>query len=141
MPLSALHTLARGFVFISFICPLLNRDDLLVCVNQIDGDLDGTITEAELNTFYAAHSSCLTSAFLDTITGAQTIALCDTDSSGNLTLADWNAPTGCFQQRSRQDILCRACDKCGLFNVLKKKMAEERSGTAAAKDAASAKKH
>lgn len=121
MPLSALQTLARGIAFISFICPLLNRDDLLICVNQMDGDQDGTITAAELDAFYANHTNCISSSFIDAVSGAQTIALCDTDSSGNLTLADWNDPTGCFQQRSRQDILCRACDKCGLFNVLKKR--------------------
>lgn len=121
MVLSALNTLARGIAFISFICPLVLRDDLLVCVNQMDGDQDGTITAAELDTFYAAHASCLTSSFLNSIDGATTVSLCDVDSSGNLTLADWNSPNGCFQQRSMQDILCRGCDKCGLLNILKKK--------------------
>jgi hypothetical protein len=124
MPLSALQALARGFAFIAFICPLLNRDDLLTCVDQMDGDQDGALTASELDAFYAAHSSCLNSAFLNTITGAQTITLCDTNADGNLTLTDWTDPAGCFQKRSRQDVLCRACEKCGLLNVVKKRLAE-----------------
>lgn len=111
----------RGLSFISFICPLLFRDDLLPCVTQMDLNQDDVVTEAEIDTFYAAHSACLTSDFLNAVTGAQTIAQCDIDLDGNLTLADWNAPTGCFQQRSRQMILCQACNKCGLLNNIVKK--------------------
>jgi len=93
---------------------------------QMDLDLDDTITEAEIDTFYAAHSSCLSSSFLNAVNGAATIAQCDMDSSGNLTIADWNDPNGCFQQRSRQMILCQACNKCGLFNIVKKDSGSQR---------------
>ena len=102
-------------------CPKYARDDLLPCVAQMDLDLDESITETELDTFFSAHASCIPTAVRATLTGAAIIAQCDTNADGNLTIADWNAPTGCIHLRSRQMALCRACDKCGLFNVLKKK--------------------
>lgn len=103
------------------VCPVVSRNDLLTCVSQMDLNQDGTITEAELDSFFTAHSSCIATAVRATLTGAAMITQCDTNASGNLTMADWTAPNGCFQLRSRQMSLCRACDKCGLFNVLKKK--------------------
>jgi len=120
MVLSSALNVIRGLAFIAFICPLALRDDLLPCVEQMDGDHDGTITETELDAFYAAHSSCLPSSFLSSVTGADTITICDRDGSGNLTLADWNDAGGCFQKRSRQMVLCQACNKCNLFPVVKK---------------------
>lgn len=121
MVLSSALNIIRGLAFISFVCPLVLRDDLLPCVEQLDLDQDGSITPEELDTFYAAHSSCLSSSFVSSITGAQTITLCDTDADGNLTMTDWNSPAGCFQARSRQNILCQACNKCNLFPVIVKK--------------------
>jgi len=121
MAISAALNVIRGLAFIAFICPLALRDDLLPCVEQMDGDQDGTITEAELDAFYAAHSSCLPSSFVASVTGADTITQCDMDSSGNLTIADWNHANGCFQKRSRQMILCQACNKCNLFPPVLKK--------------------
>lgn len=121
MVLSSALNIIRGLAFISFVCPLVFRDDLLPCVEQLDLDQDGSITPEELDTFYAAHSSCISSSFLSEVTGAQTIALCDTDADGNLTMTDWNSPSGCFQARSRQNILCQACNKCNLFPVIVKK--------------------
>jgi hypothetical protein len=124
MVLSSVMAAVRGIVVLSFICPLVLRDDLLPCVEQMDADLDGSITETEIDAFYAAHSSCLSSEFLGVVTGAQTIAQCDTHADGNLTIADWNSPTGCFQKRSRQNVLCQACNKCNLFPVIVKKKKE-----------------
>jgi hypothetical protein len=121
-----LSPLLRGLAFISFVCPLVFRDDLLTCVTQMDSNLDDTITEAEIDSFYASHSECLSSSFLNAVTGAQTITQCDMDGSGNLTLTDWNDPNGCFQQRSRQMVLCQACNKCGLLNIILKKKEEEK---------------
>jgi hypothetical protein len=121
MVLNAALNVVKGLAFIAFICPLALRDDLLPCVEQMDGDHDGTIVESEIDAFYAAHSSCLSSSFLSTVTGATTISQCDMDGSGNLTIADWNHASGCFQKRSRQMVLCQACQKCGLFPVLVKK--------------------
>ena len=122
-----LSPLLRGLAFISFVCPLVFRDDLLTCVTQMDSNLDDTITETEIDNFYATHSDCLSSSFLSAVTGAQTITQCDMDGSGNLTLTDWNDPNGCFQQRSRQMVLCQACNKCGLLNIILKKKEEEKA--------------
>jgi hypothetical protein len=102
-------------------CPLPFRNDLLTCINQIDGNADGNITVTEIDTFMTAHASCIPAAVRTALTGAHVITLCDTNADGNLTAADWSAPTGCFQLRSRQMALCRACDKCGLFSVILKK--------------------
>jgi hypothetical protein len=106
-------------------CPLTTRNELLTCITQMDLDQDDTITEAELDTFLSAHTSCIPTAVRAVLTGAAIIGQCDTDASGNLTMTDWTAPTGCFQLRSRQMSLCRACDKCGLFNVILKKKNEK----------------
>lgn len=103
------------------VCPLVTRDELLTCVNQMDLNADETITETELDTFFTAHASCIPTNVRAVLTGAAIITQCDTDASGNLTMADWTSPAGCFQLRSRQMSLCRACDKCGLFNVILKK--------------------
>lgn len=100
-------------------CPLPFRNDLLTCVNQMDGDANGNITAAEIDTFMMAHYSCIPTAVRTALTGAHVVTLCDTDADGNLTMTDWNSASGCFQLRSRQMALCRACDKCGLFIVKK----------------------
>lgn len=102
-------------------CPLPSRNELLTCINQMDLDLDGSITPEELDTFATNHASCIPTAVRATLTGAAIIAQCDTNADGNLTMTDWTAPTACFTLRSRQMSLCRLCDKCGLFNVVKKK--------------------
>lgn len=99
-------------------CPVANRNDLLACVNQVDGDADTNITPEEIDAFMTAHASCIPSDVRAVLTGANVITLCDTDADGNLTAADWAAPTGCFQLRERQFPLCRACEKCGLFPVV-----------------------
>lgn len=103
------------------VCPLVTRNELLTCINQMDLNVDETITEAELDTFFTEHASCIPTAVRAVLTGAAIITQCDTDASGNLTMTDWTSPAGCFQLRSRQMSLCRACDKCGLFNVILKK--------------------
>jgi hypothetical protein len=102
-------------------CPLPIRDDLLTCVDQMDLDTDGSITETELDTFFTDHAYCIPTDVRATLTGSAIISLCDTDANGNLTAVDWAAPTGCFHLRSRQMSLCRACDKCDLFVTKKKK--------------------
>lgn len=102
-------------------CPTVQRDDLLLCINQMDNDTDGTLTTSEIDAFMVAHSSCIPTAVRAALTGAAVVAQCDMDASGNLTASDWSAPTGCFQQRSRQMALCRACDRCGLMDVILRK--------------------
>jgi len=121
MVLNAALNIVKGIAFIAFICPLALRDDLLPCVTQMDADSDGAITVSEIDAFYAANTDCLTNSFLTQVTGAQTITMCDTDADGNLTMTDWNSPNGCFQKRSRQNILCQACNKCGALGLGKKK--------------------
>lgn len=102
-------------------CPVGSRNQLLNCVGAMDGLDDGVITVSEIDTFMAAHTDCIPAAVRDYLTGANIVAACDTDSSGNLTIDDWDAPTGCFQLRSRQLSLCRMCDRCGLLNPIVKK--------------------
>lgn len=101
-------------------CPKYARDDLLPCITQIDANVDSIITETELDAFFTAHAYCIPTAVRATMTGAAIIAQCDTNADGNLTMTDWTAPTGCIHLRSRQMALCRFCDNCGLFNVVKK---------------------
>lgn len=100
-------------------CPLATRDQLLACVSQMDANADDSITPEEIDAFTTAHAECIPTAVRTILTGANVITLCDTNADGNLTAADWSAPTGCIKARSRQMALCRACEKCGLF-VLKK---------------------
>lgn len=108
------------------VCPLATRNQLLTCINFMDANLDETITEAEIDSFMTNHSSCIPTAVRSALTGANVITACDTDASGNLTITDWDAPTGCFQLRSRQATLCHACERCGLF-ISKKKSAQTSS--------------
>lgn len=108
-------------------CPLPTRNQLLPCVQAMDGDLDGTITAAEIDAFTTQFASCIPSAVRAALTGANIITACDTDSSGNLTSTDWDALNGCFQLPERQLTLCRACDRCGLLGglILKKKTVQK----------------
>lgn len=106
-------------------CPLPTRNQLLPCVESMDANLDDTITAAEIDAFMLQHASCIPNAVRTALTGAHIVALCDTDSSGNLTDVDWNAANGCFHLRERQMTLCRACDRCGLLGGLLKKTVQK----------------
>lgn len=103
------------------ICPLDTRNQLLPCVEAMDGNADGNITATEIDTFMLGHSGCIPAAVRGVLTGANIMTLCDVDLDGYLTLADWNAANGCIQARSRQMALCRACERCGFFVIAKKK--------------------
>ncbi len=101
-------------------CPTNSRDDLLTCLSVIDANEDGTLTTSEINIWVAAHSYCLPNSYPEFFDGSIITSLCDADSSGNLTMSDWNDPAGCIVSRSRQFWLCQACNQCGLMGFLKK---------------------
>ena len=103
-----------GFVQPTHPCPVLVRDDLLVCVSTMDANEDGTITAAEVDTWLTAHTACLPVSMANLYNGASIVTTCDMDASGNLTMTDWTNPAGCFALRSHQMLLCQWCLHCNV---------------------------
>lgn len=116
-------------------CPKLGADDLLPCIQRLlDGDDDGTITTDELDAFLDAQPpfakrdvevprgapapinppfECLPDGWKGAfLTSASIMTMCDADSSGNLTIADWQHANGCFKTSARRMSLCIMCEKC-----------------------------
>ncbi len=97
------------------LCPTSTRDDLLQCISVLDSNEDGTLTVSEMDTWFTAHTDCLPTSFDSFFDGSIINTYCDANSSGNLTMTDWNSASSCISQQEQQYILCLFCVKCGLY--------------------------
>ena len=96
-------------------CPSVARDDLLTCLTNLDANEDGTLTIAEIDAWIAANTACLPLSMNDVANGTLTVAACDTDASGNLTMTDWASPDSCLALRAHQLVACYFCVKCAVY--------------------------
>jgi hypothetical protein len=119
-----LLALAQAAAPAPFVCPPPGGHDdvdLVACLGNLDVNTDGTATAAEIDTFIAAHVSCLPTNITTTITGAQIVTICDTNASGDLTAADYASAAGCGQLEEITMMLCQICQRCNLLGAKKKK--------------------
>jgi hypothetical protein len=104
------------------VCPG-ERDNLLGCFSQlIDGDQDGNITVAELD-FAFGNLTCLptNSEFTSLYNSTYVMNVCDVDSDGVLSMADWTADNACLKDNTPAiDYVCRMCYLCGYEPLVKK---------------------
>ncbi len=121
-------------------CPKLGEDDLIPCIQRIlDGNNDSTITTDELEDFMDMQPpimgkkrneprgspivnvpfTCLPDGWKASFLNETIImTLCDADSSGNLTIADWHDGNSCLKSAARRMSLCLMCEYClGLLNA------------------------
>ena len=99
-------------------CPRADRDDLLGCLAaHVDGNEDGNLTVTELNYFIGnqtiAGNLSNATAYTAILNGSAIMTLCDRNSDGILSNADWTNATGCLRSLGSQMFVCELCFKIG----------------------------
>lgn len=104
------------FIFLlstlSFSCPV-PRDQLLGCLRTLmDKDGDGVVNIPTLDSLLLK-ATCLPTTITNHLTGTMIMQMCDTNSDGSLTMADWTASNACIQKPNHLYYACMLCQGCG----------------------------